>query len=317
MFNRRFIRIKVFQVLYAYFSGTYNSLEETDKDLKLLFDRIYDLYHFIMLLLIELADYFKQKYDLQQKKYIKDPNDISNKHIHFYNNAVIELLRKNPFLHSYTSHRNYSWRQNEELLKDLYNLIVELPEYQKYVNNTSNNFEDDKEFVLYLIETVFYNNEVFVLSVEEESIFWADNTDFALLSVALTIEKFSDNEKAPNRLMPKFKNKDDESYATKLLHKSILKSDYYSEIIKQNVINWDYERISLIDKIILMMAISELLEFEEIPIKVSLNEYIELAKQYGIPNKSFAFVNGLLDKITEWLKNENLIMKTGRGLLEK
>lgn len=317
MFNRRFIRIKVFQTIYAFMVGTYDDLYSTEKDLKYTFDRIYDLYHFLMLLIIELANHFKKRYDNYQNFHIKKPNDIANKHIKLYNNLVINQLRNNPYLNSFLQKRKFTWQKNPELINVLFNKIVKLNEYKEYTKNIENNFNEDKDFLLFIIEAVLYRNDNFIFAVEEDSFYYTDNTEFALFSVALTIEKFKQQEYHKNRLFEKFKNQSDEEFAITLLNKTLINLNKNTEIITKNIVNKEYEIISLIDKIILLMAIAEIEEFKEIPVKVSMNEYIDLAKEYGIPNKSFAFINGLLDKIVQYMKNENLINKTGRGLIEK
>jgi len=162
-----------------------------------------------------------------------------------------------------------------------------------------------------------YNSPTLYSTLDEESIYWIDNVDTVLLAIVITIERYSIGDDMNKRLLRKFKNKDDENFAYKLMHLPILKNDVYSEVIKNNVINWDFDRISQIDRIVLTMAVAELIDFPEIPIKVSLNEYIELSKTYGIPKKSSNFVNGLLDKIVTDLKAKKLIEKKGRGLKEK
>jgi len=297
--------------------GTYDDIYSTEKDLKNTFDRVYDLYHFLMLLIIELANIFKKRYDNYQNYHIKKTNDIANKHIKFYNNLVINQLRNNPYLNNYLQKRKFTWQKNSELLNGLFNKIIKLNEYKEYTNNLENTFEEDKDFLLFIIEAVLYRNDNFIFAVEENSFYYTDNTEFALFSVALTIEKFKNHEYQKNYLFEKFKNKSDEEFAISLLNKTLINLEKNTEIIQKNIINKEYEIISLIDKIMLLMAITEILEFNEIPVKVSMNEYIDLAKEYGIPNKSFAFINGLLDKIVSFMKSENLINKTGRGLIEK
>jgi N utilization substance protein B len=316
MINRRIIRTKVLQTLFAYFAGSLETIEDAEKDLNYTFARIYDLYHNILLLLIELNNYAKHKIELAQKKLVPTEEDL-NPNTKFINNKIIVQLRENRQLNEYLQNRKYSWANHSDVIKDIYQTLINTEDYKNYMNSDDNSYDADKNILLYLIEIVLYNCSSLYTALEDESIYWIDNMDFVLLAVAITIEKFSIGDDMTKKLLKQFKNKDDRNFAFELLYKTILNKNKYSEIIKQNVINWDFDRISFIDKIILLMALAELLEFKEIPIKVSLNEYIELAKIYGIPKKSPNFVNGILDKIVKELKAKNQIIKQGRGLKEK
>ncbi len=301
------------QTLFSYNAGALSTLDEADKDIKYTFTRIYDLYHYILLLLVELGDYANSKIEKAKKKYLPTEQDLSpNKK--FVNNKILVQLRKNKYLYRYIQKRKYTWKKNNELLKDLYEEFTKTQEYENYMNGDDNSYEADKNILLFLIENVFYNSKNLYSTLEEESIYWIDNVDIVLLAIVITMERFRIHDNENKKLLRKFKNRDDQKYAYKLLHLPIIKKDTYTEIIKDNVINWDFDRIAKLDKIILTMAIAELMDFPEIPVKVSLNEYIELSKAYGIPNKSSNFVNGLLDKIVSDLNRKEMIQKRGRGL---
>ena len=316
MINRRIIRIKVLQTLFSLYSGALKDLDDAEKDLLYTFERIYDLYHNILLLLIELNDFAKLKIEKAKAKHVPTEEDL-NPNTKFINNKLIVQLRENRQLNEYLSRRKYSWANHSDVLKDIFQIFSQSEEYTNYMNSQDNSYDGDKRILLYLVEIILFNCKSLYSALEEESIFWIDNVDFVLLAVNITIDKFSIGNDMNHKLLRQFKNKDDREFAINLLHRVILKKDQYTEIIKQNVINWDFDRISFIDKIILQMALTELLKFPEIPIKVSLNEYIELAKTYGIPKKSPNFVNGILDKIVKNLKKSNQIVKTGRGLKER
>ncbi len=316
MINRRIIRIKVLQTLFSLYSGALKDLDDAEKDLLYTFERIYDLYHNILLLLIELNNFAKLKIEKAKLKHVPTEEDL-NPNTKFVNNKLIVQLRENRQLNEYLNRRKYSWANHNDVLKDIFKVFSESEEYVNYMNSDDKSYDADKRILLYLVEVILFNCKSLYSALEEESIFWIDNVDFVLLAVNITIDKFSIGNDMNYRLLRQFKNKDDREFAINLLHRAILRKDEYIEIIKQNVVNWDFDRISFIDKIILQMALTELLKFPEIPIKVSLNEYIELAKIYGIPKKSPNFVNGILDKIVKKLKNSNQIVKTGRGLKER
>jgi N utilization substance protein B len=316
MINRRIIRIKVFQTLFAYFSGSFDNINEADKDLRHTFKRIYDLYHYLLLLLVELNDYASRKAEFAKKKFNPSEEDL-NPNTRFLKNKIIAQLRENRQLNEYVQNHKFSWNNHTELLKHLYEKLIESDDYKKYLAKETVNYDDDKLILLYLIEIIMFDSEMLYSTLEEISIYWIDNVDFVLLSVANTIDRMRIGFDMNKKLLRMMKSKEDMDFAIKLLHTVILNYQDYIKIIEKNVINWDIERISTVDKITLYMAISELLNFQEIPIKVTLNEYIELAKQYGIPNRSKVFVNGLLDKIVKDQKAEGKINKSGRGLIDK
>ncbi len=297
--------------------GTIESLDLADKDLKYTFNRIYDLYHFLLLLLVELNDYAESRISKGKMKHLPTEEDLSAS-LKFVKNKIIVQLKENRSLLAYLNTHKYTWIKNDnDILKEIYEQFIKSEEYQSYVTSDDNSYAADKNILLFLVQTILYNSEPLYSTLEEESIYWIDNVDHVLLAVTITIERFNIGDNMNKKLLKKFKNHDDEDFAFKLLHLPILKNDVYTEVIKSNVINWDFDRISKIDKIILTMAIVELMEFSGIPIKVSLNEYIELSKIYGIPKKSSNFVNGLLDKIVSDLLTKKLIVKTGRGLKDK
>lgn len=303
------------QLLYAYFSGSVENLDDGQKRLNYTFMRIYDLYHLMLLLFVELCDYSLIRIEKAKKKMLPSEEDL-NPNLKFVNNKVIAQLRNNKQLKNYLSKRNFSWFNYEEILKEIYEEFTSSEEFKKYMQSDDYSYQADKLILRFLVEILLYNSESFYNYMEMQSIFWVDNVDFVLLSVVVTLEnmKINDDENMP--LLRLYKNKEDRDFAQKLLDKVILKHTEYEKIIKSNIVNWDFNRIALVDRTILMMAIAEFIDFPQIPVKVTLNEYIDIAKQYGIPNKSFGFVNGILDKIVKHLKSEKLLVKTGRGLYE-
>lgn len=315
MLNRRIIRIKIMQLLYAYFSGSVENLDDGQKRMNYTFMRIYDLYHLILLLFVELSDYSQMKMEQAKKKMLPTEEDL-NPNLKFVNNKLIAQIRDNKQLKNYLSKKKFSWFNYEEMLKEIYEDFTSSEDFKKYMKSDDLSYNADKMILRYLIEVFLYNSESFYNYMEMQSIFWVDNVDFVLLSVVITIEnmKITDDENKP--LLRLYKNNDDRDFAKLLLDKVILKHTEYEKIIKLNIVNWDFNRIAVVDKTILLMAIAEFLDFSEIPVKVTLNEYIDIAKQYGIPNKSFSFVNGILDKILKYIKREKLLNKTGRGLYD-
>jgi N utilization substance protein B len=186
--------------------------------------------------------------------------------------------------------------------------------YEEYMRNEAGNYQADKKFITRLITELFSNSEDLQSNLEEQSIFWNDDMEYISSMVEKTLKKFKSDsgEKAP--LMPLFKNAEDEEFVKILFRKAVLHSEKCSELIDKNTTNWEVERIALMDILVMKLAITEILEFPEIPVKVTLNEYIEIAKYY-CTSKSSTFVNGILDNIVKEIRDEGLFNKFGRGLV--
>jgi transcription antitermination protein NusB len=237
------------------------------------------------------------------------PNDA------FTQNQLVLQLRNNSQLKQFVSENKVNWVNQLEVIKNLYNKIREKDYFREYVGKKSNTYEDDKSLILKIIEEEVPAFQPLENTLEELSIFWNDDMEFILSMVFKTIKSFKQPDGPEKKLMPLFKNEDDREFVKKLFHKVILNSTGYNELIKNNSQNWEFDRIAIMDILIMRMALAEIIEFPSIPVKVSLNEYIEIAKDYSTSNSN-TFINGILDNIVKHLKKENKIIKTGRGLIE-
>ena len=316
MINRRIIRILVLQILFSKNAGAFNSIQEVEKDLLHSLNRIYDLFFYIFLLIIELQDYNELKIQKGKQKYLPTANDL-NPNTRFINNKLIAQLKENEHLQVYLNARKYTWTKDNDFLKKIFDDFSETEVFKEYLELENADYNADKNIIIFFVKDFLYNSADFYSKLEEESIYWVDNVDFVLKKVSKNLTSFTDKNQKSKKLLSKFKGKQDLEYAKSLLHKTLLKNDDYLKIIEENIINWDIKRISNVEKIILQMAVVEFIDLNEIPIKVTLNEYIELAKLYGNSDKSSNFVNGILDKIVKKLKKENKIFKAGSGLKEK
>jgi N utilization substance protein B len=186
--------------------------------------------------------------------------------------------------------------------------------YEEYMKSESHNYLSDKKFIIRLITSLFANSEDLEASLEEQSIYWNDDMEYISAMVEKTLKKFKADSAANTQLMPLFKNEDDEDFVKVLFRKAIAHSGKCSELIDKNTTNWEVDRIALMDILVMQLAITEILEFPEIPIRVTLNEYIEIAKYY-CTSKSSTFVNGILDNIVKEIREKGLFNKSGRGLV--
>jgi transcription antitermination protein NusB len=315
MISRRLIRIKVLQVLYAYSkkNAGYSS-QLAEKELFHSIDKFYDLYHLLLLLVAEMVELEKNRIELRRSKKIQTADDMfpSTKLIE---NQLINRFLANNDLFKYKSDRKLNWKVHEDYVKRVYNELISSELYAKYVNNDDDSFEADKNFLNSFYGEFLVNNENFNEFLEEENIYWNDDLGFAVIMVLKTIENSKETAQY-SRLLPLFKNSDDEDFAKKLIRKTIVNSEEHLKIIEHHTKNWDTERIAHVDLLILQMSLTELTEFSSIPVKVTLNEFIEISKYYST-EKSKVFINGVLDKIVKELESENKLGKTGRGLINK
>jgi N utilization substance protein B len=312
MISRRLIRIKIVQVLYAYFSDNNSSLEKSDKELAQSIKKAYDLYNLFALLLINMVDYANERIEIARNKNIPTHEDL-NPNTRFVDNKVIMQLRNSKAMSEYISKNKLSWNEYSDIVKKMYLKVTGSEYFDKYMNGPYNGFEDDRKLVITILENEIEEWEFLYNFLEEESIYWNDDIEFVVSMLIKTVERLKENyQGAP--ILPMYKNDDDREFGRTLLRKTILKNQQYREIIDKYTRNWDIERIAQIDILVMVVALSELIEFPSIPVKVTLNEYIDIAKFYST-DKSNEFVNGILDKILIDLRKDNKIVKTGRGLM--
>jgi N utilization substance protein B len=303
------------QVLYADHNKNDQSINQSEKELFFSINKSYDLYHLLLLIPVELVKYEEQRIDMAKQKLIQKAED-TNPNTRFADNKLVEQIRKNWALSKYVSENKITWINNPELIKNLYNQIKTKDYFIDYLKKPFNTYEDDKWIILRILEEELPAFDEMDSTLEEQSIFWNDDIGFILSMVIKTLQNFKEKSGSEKPLMPLYKNVDDQQFAKTLYRKVMINHDEYGLMIKNHSQNWDYERIALIDILIMQLAICEILEFPSIPIKVSLNEYIEIAKDYSTSNSN-TFINGILDNLVKNLKAENKIIKTGRGLIEE
>jgi len=313
MISRRIIRTKVLQVLYAYYSTEDQSLNNTEKELFFCIHKAYDLYHYLFALVIEIADYAENRIEIKKNKHQPTYEDL-HPNTKFITNQVIAQLRTNKQLNGYLDQKKLSWKDDPELIKELYLLMTETEAYEGYMNDPIRSYMDDRKFIERLFNKVILVSEDLYNVLEEKSIYWNDDVDFVISMITKTLKRFNELSDSTQSLMPMFKDQEDKDFTKDLLRRAIINHDELRELIKEHSKNWDVERIAFMDILIMQLAIAEFLYFPSIPTKVSLNEYIELSKFYST-EKSRNFINGILDKTLKDLKNTDKINKAGRGLI--
>lgn len=318
MLSRRLIRVKVMQALYAYFQTEDNDLPAAEKQLIRNIDRIYELYVWQLAFLVDLFRYFRYRADEAKQKFLPTEEDL-HPSTKFIDNRLIAQLEENIDFHMQCDRFKVNWTEEKELFRVMYTDIRAGEEYRKYMSAEKGNYEEDRSILIKLIRTQFFPSELLQGFFEERNIHWVDDFDTAMLMVMKTLKSLTIRQDAtvplPNLYEDDDSESEDKDFARNLLRKTIFYSPEYAEIISARAKNWELERIAMIDIILMKMAIAELLQFSSIPVKVTLNEYIEISKQYSTP-KSKVFINGLLDKLIVGFKQEDKIKKSGRGLIE-
>ncbi len=313
MISRRLLRLKIMQIVYSHFQKMSGDINHTEKELFESIHKSYELYHYLMQLLVELKHFASQKLEINKNKYIKsnEPKDLSE---NFVQNKLIELLEKNYLLQTFLNNYKFNWNAYPEMISSVFRELYKSDFYTNYLLIKDPTFEDDKKVVIKILSEIFIHSKDLNLTLEEASIFWNDDLEFVVSNIIETLKKFKPEIGTENKLMKMYKNEDDIQFTKNLLRKTILHHNEHLKIIEKYLENWDVERIAQLDIIILELALTELYYIEEIPTKVTLNEYIEISKYYST-EKSSTFINGILDKIVHDGKKEGKIVKKGKGLI--
>ena len=308
MINRVLIRSKVLQLVYSDCLNNNKSLENLEKELDYSLAKAYDLYNYLLLLMPAVTRYARKKIELGKRKLKPTPEEIEP-NTKFINNRFIEQLENNLQLQDFVKNQKKSWENSPEIIKSLFELISSSDVYKEYMASEDNSYEADRELWRKIYKTIICNNNNLNSYLEEQSLYWNDDKDIVDTFVLKTIKRFTkETLPAEKVILPQFKDEDDRKYAMSLLGRSIVNMDYYRELIANNVKNWNIERVAFMDVVIMQIALAEILSFPSIPVSVSLNEYVDLAKIYSTP-KSGSFVNGTLEGIVNQLKNDGILTK--------
>ena len=287
------------------------SLIKAEKELLFSVGKSYELYHLILLLILEIATYTEKRIEIKKSKHFPTEEEL-NPNTQFILNPIISKLRENNSFLRYIDQHHMSWANYPELIKHLYTKMVESEEYERYMSSSNVSFSEHRNYIYFIIESVLVSNEYLNQILEERSIFWNDDIDFAAGMAVKTIGKCKESNSV--KMFPIYKDEEDRKFLIDLFRKTVINGEEHKELIKKFTKNWDFDRIATMDILIMQMAITEAIEFPSIPTKVTLNEYIEIAKYYST-EKSSMFINGILDNVFQTLKAEKLIKKIGRGLV--
>lgn len=314
MLNRRHLRIKVLQALYAYTQSNNENYSAGEKELMHSIDKMYDLYIMYLLVFGELKTFAERKIEERKRKIIPSEEDI-NPNLNFVNNKLLEKLLFNNMLNAQSEDHKLNWvgDVNQDLVKKLYQQIEKSDIYQQYMAIPNPDFEVDKDFVIRLFKQEIANSTVLLNHFEEMRIHWQDDFDHVFSMLIKTLKSFEANSDEYTQIMKLYKD-DEEEFVRKLFRRAVANFSEHVKLLDKYTKNWESDRLAKMDIIIMNLAVTEAKEFPNIPLKVSLNEYIEISKFYSTP-KSNVFINGVLDKAFADLKEDGTIRKVGRGLI--
>lgn len=303
MINRVLIRLKVIQVVYAYYKNPGKSIKSAEDEVFFSLSKAYDLYKFLLLLIVALTRYASDRISFNMKK-IRPTEEDLNPNLKFVNNRLATQLETNLQLIKFSEKSKLDWISNSDFLRRLLDKIIESDTYKEYMDSDTSSYEEDRELWRKLYKQFIFENEELDILLEELSLYWNDDKSIVDTFVLKTIKRFEEKSGPNQPLLPEYKSDTDIEYANKLLRATIQNAEEYRKLMSECSKNWDMSRLAFMDVIIMQAALAEITSFPEIPLSVTLNEYVELAKHYSTP-KSGSFINGLLDSIIKNLKKEN------------
>ncbi len=315
MLTRRHIRVKVMQSIYALIQSKDDSLEKQKKFLGVSIENMYSLYLLLLSLLIEVHQMAENKLKLSSKKYLAATGEeLPYKEKFVANKLLLQLVNNEQLKEELEIRKLDNWYLNEEYVKLIYKSILESEKYLKYMYSKDNSYDKDKELIVDLFKEIIAPNEKIYDYFEDDKLTWVDDIPIVNTYLLKHLKKAKENSRDAFFLPSLIKDDEDMQFAQKLLSKTLLTNADLEKEIEGKTPNWDKDRIADIDAILMKMAICELLNFSSIPEKVTINEYLEIAKEYSTP-KSSIFINGILDKLVKEYKKEGKLNKIGRGLL--
>ncbi len=314
MINRRHIRVKIMQILYAFKGNESDNLKRDEQFLLNNIESMYNLYLLMLSLLLEVHKKAEGHILKSKQKHLATLEE-KNPNLKFINNELIGQLRENDLLFEEIKKRKVNnWKLDSEYVDVIFQLLLESESYKKYMLTKASSFQEDKLFVIDVFKNIIAPNEKLYDYLEDKNITWLDDLPVINTTIDKLFRKAKSNSEKKYFLPKLFKDIGDKDFALELLKKTKLNLNAFSEEIEAKTTNWDKDRIANIDFVLLQMAICEFQKFPSIPIKVTINEYLEIAKEYSTP-KSSIFINGILDKIVKEYKDKGTLNKAGRGLL--
>lgn len=305
MINREIIRIKIVQLTYAYYQNGNKNIDSAEKELFFSLSKAYDLYNYLLALIVAVTKEARRHYEVALAKAKREgTEEPSQKFI--YNKFALQL-EENKMLNEFMETQKKTWDNEPEFVRKLFLQIAESQIYKEYIDSEDDSYAADRELWRKLYRTLIQENENLDELLEDQSLYWNDDKEVVDTFVLKTIKRFDERNKSKQELLPEYDSEEDKDYARKLFRATIMNADEYQRFMSEASRNWDFSRLAYMDVVIMQIAIAEMMTFPSIPISVTINEYVEMAKLYSTPRSS-GYINGMLDAIARHL------IKTGRLL---
>ena len=306
MINRELIRIKIVQLTYAYYQNGNRNLDVAEKELLFSLSKAYHLYHYLLALIVAVSKEARKYYEVELSKAKRENQPLPSSK--FVDNKFSLQLEENKQLCDFISNQKQTWDDDVEFVRKLYTQIVQSRIYADYMESADSSYEADREVWRKLYKAFIMENEELDGVLEEKSLYWNDDKEIMDTFVLKTIKRFEQENAVNQELLPEYKDDEDKDFARKLFRATILNADQYQRYMSETSRNWDFSRLAYMDVVIMQIAIAEMLTFPNIPINVTINEYVDLAKIYSTP-KSSGYINGMLDSIARYLISTGVLLK--------
>lgn len=306
MINRKLIRVKIVQLTYAYYQNGHHNMDTAEKELLFSLSKAYDLYNYLLGLIVAITQEERRRVDIATRRAEREGTEAPSQRFAF--NKFATQLEENKQLNLFMEDKKMSWENDVEAVRKLCDQIERTPLYQEYMMSDAEDYETDRELWRRIYRTLIQGNEDLDAILEEKSLYWNDDKEIVDTFVLKTIKRFDPANKADQELLPEYDDTEDREYALKLFRSTILNADTYQRYMSETSRNWNFSRLAYMDVVLMQIAIAEMLTFPNIPISVTINEYVDLAKLYSTP-KSGGYINGMLDAIARHLVDTGRLLK--------
>jgi N utilization substance protein B len=306
MINRELIRIKIVQLTYAYYQNGNRNIDNAEKELLFSLSKAYDLYNYLLSLIVEVTKVARQNVEVAITRAEREGTEPPSQKF-AYNKFAIQL-EENKFLSEFLDTQKLSWDDNIEFVRKLYTQITQSEVYTDYMADADDSYDADREVWRKIYRQLIQENDELDSLLEEKSLYWNDDKEIVDTFVLKTIKRFDPKNKSKQELLPEYNDEEDKDFACKLFRATILNADQYQRFMSETSRNWDFSRLAYMDVVIMQIAIAEMLTFPNIPVSVTINEFVDLAKLYSTP-KSGGYINGMLDSIARYLVQSGKMMK--------
>lgn len=306
MINRKLIRVKIVQLTYAYYQNGHHNMDTAEKELLFSLSKAYDLYNYLLGLIVAITREERRRVDIATRRAEREGTETPSQRFAF--NKFATQLEENKQLNLFMEDKKMSWENDVEAVRKLCDQIEQSPLYQEYMMSDAEDYETDRELWRRIYRTLIQGNEDLDAILEEKSLYWNDDKEIVDTFVLKTIKRFDPANKADQELLPEYDDTEDREYALKLFRSTILNADTYQRYMSETSRNWNFSRLAYMDVVLMQIAIAEMLTFPNIPISVTINEYVDLAKLYSTP-KSGGYINGMLDAIARHLVDTGRLLK--------